>query len=220
MLARRARQHACGRAERLVTERASQTCGADRQCIEPHLTEVVELLPPEVIVRRDIASSSRAQHAMARRCARRGGRDRGAQRQTWARPRSAAVTCERERCRKVVGQHGASFTASLAGSGSRHALSVVSCPVTVGTHHRPSPRPRRDRVGVPAGGYGRRSDLRASWRKARIGVLTRPDPRSADSRMTSRVTAARRQPRSGSSPARPVAKQMHRAPCSGWEAPS
>lgn len=35
-------------------QRACPTCGAQRACIEPHITEVIELLPPEVIVRRDI----------------------------------------------------------------------------------------------------------------------------------------------------------------------
>jgi transposase len=35
-------------------QRACPRCGGERQCIEPHVTEVIELLPPEVIVRRDI----------------------------------------------------------------------------------------------------------------------------------------------------------------------
>lgn len=35
-------------------QRTCPKCGADRQCIEPHVTEVIELLPPEVIVRRDL----------------------------------------------------------------------------------------------------------------------------------------------------------------------
>ncbi len=35
-------------------ERACPRCGGERQCIEPHVTEVIELLPPEVIVRRDL----------------------------------------------------------------------------------------------------------------------------------------------------------------------
>ncbi|HEU4726670.1 MAG TPA: IS66 family transposase [Kofleriaceae bacterium] len=35
-------------------QRACPTCGGERQCVEPHVTEVIELLPPEVIVRRDI----------------------------------------------------------------------------------------------------------------------------------------------------------------------
>jgi hypothetical protein len=35
-------------------QRACPKCGGDRQCVEPHVTEVIELLPPEVIVRRDI----------------------------------------------------------------------------------------------------------------------------------------------------------------------
>ena len=34
--------------------RACPRCGGDRQCTEPHVTEVIELLPPEVVVRRDI----------------------------------------------------------------------------------------------------------------------------------------------------------------------
>lgn len=37
-----------------AAQRACPTCGGDRQCIEPHVTEVFELLPAEVIVRRDI----------------------------------------------------------------------------------------------------------------------------------------------------------------------
>jgi transposase len=37
-----------------AAQRACPTCGGDRQCIEPHVTEVIELLPPEVIVRRDL----------------------------------------------------------------------------------------------------------------------------------------------------------------------
>jgi transposase len=35
-------------------QRACPRCGGERQCIEPHVTEVIELLLPEVIVRRDI----------------------------------------------------------------------------------------------------------------------------------------------------------------------
>lgn len=35
-------------------QRACPKCGGDRQCTEPHITEVIELLPPEVVVRRDI----------------------------------------------------------------------------------------------------------------------------------------------------------------------
>lgn len=35
-------------------QRACPKCGGDRQCIESHITEVIELLPPEVVVRRDI----------------------------------------------------------------------------------------------------------------------------------------------------------------------
>src|SRR5579862_6305966 len=31
-----------------VGQRACPTCGGERQCIEPHVTEVIELLPPEV----------------------------------------------------------------------------------------------------------------------------------------------------------------------------
>jgi transposase len=37
-----------------AAHRACPRCGGDRQCDEPHVTEVIELLPPEVIVRRDI----------------------------------------------------------------------------------------------------------------------------------------------------------------------
>jgi transposase len=37
-----------------ATHRACPRCGGDRQCGEPHVTEVIELLPPEVIVRRDV----------------------------------------------------------------------------------------------------------------------------------------------------------------------
>jgi transposase len=37
-----------------AAQRACPTCGGERQCIEPHVTEVIELLPPEVIVRRDL----------------------------------------------------------------------------------------------------------------------------------------------------------------------
>jgi transposase len=37
-----------------VAQRTCPRCGGDRQCDEPHVTEVIELLPPEVIVRRDI----------------------------------------------------------------------------------------------------------------------------------------------------------------------
>ena len=37
-----------------TAHRACPRCGSDRQCDEPHVTEVIELLPPEVIVRRDI----------------------------------------------------------------------------------------------------------------------------------------------------------------------
>jgi transposase len=35
-------------------QRACPRCGGDRQCTEPHVTEVIELLPPEVVVRRDL----------------------------------------------------------------------------------------------------------------------------------------------------------------------
>jgi hypothetical protein len=37
-----------------AAQRACPKCGADRQCVEPRVTEVIELLPPEVIVCRDI----------------------------------------------------------------------------------------------------------------------------------------------------------------------
>jgi transposase len=37
-----------------AAQRACPKCGADRECIEPHITEVIELVPPQVIVRRDI----------------------------------------------------------------------------------------------------------------------------------------------------------------------
>jgi transposase len=35
-------------------QRACPKCGGQRECVEPHVTEVIELLAPEVIVRRDI----------------------------------------------------------------------------------------------------------------------------------------------------------------------
>jgi transposase len=37
-----------------AAQRACPKCGADRACVEPHITEVIELVPPQVIVRRDI----------------------------------------------------------------------------------------------------------------------------------------------------------------------
>jgi transposase len=37
-----------------AAQRTCPKCGEDRVCVEPHVTEVIELLPPEVIVRRDI----------------------------------------------------------------------------------------------------------------------------------------------------------------------
>jgi transposase len=37
-----------------AAQRACPKCGADRACVEPHVTEVIELVPPQVIVRRDI----------------------------------------------------------------------------------------------------------------------------------------------------------------------
>jgi hypothetical protein len=37
-----------------AAQRTCPTCGGVRQCIEPHITEVIELLLPEVIVRRDV----------------------------------------------------------------------------------------------------------------------------------------------------------------------
>jgi transposase len=35
-------------------QRACPKCGAGRECVEPHITEVIELVPAQVIVRRDI----------------------------------------------------------------------------------------------------------------------------------------------------------------------
>lgn len=37
-----------------TAQRACPTCGGERACIEPHVTEVIELVPAEVIVRRDL----------------------------------------------------------------------------------------------------------------------------------------------------------------------
>lgn len=37
-----------------AAQRSCPKCGGDRLCVDPHVTEVIELLPPEVIVRRDI----------------------------------------------------------------------------------------------------------------------------------------------------------------------
>ena len=37
-----------------AVQRTCPTCGGDRVCGEPHVTEVIELLPPQIIVRRDI----------------------------------------------------------------------------------------------------------------------------------------------------------------------
>lgn len=43
----------------LTSQRAYPTCGGDRQCVVPHVTEVIELLPPEVVLRRDIREQLR-----------------------------------------------------------------------------------------------------------------------------------------------------------------
>ena len=37
-----------------AAQRTCPKCGGGRVCVEPHVTEVIELLPPEIIVRRDI----------------------------------------------------------------------------------------------------------------------------------------------------------------------
>jgi transposase len=37
-----------------AAQRACPKCGADRACVEPHVTEVIELVPAQVIVRRDL----------------------------------------------------------------------------------------------------------------------------------------------------------------------
>jgi len=42
-------------------QRACPKCGSERACTEPHITEVIDVLPPEVIVRRDIRQQLRCE---------------------------------------------------------------------------------------------------------------------------------------------------------------